>query len=110
MSYGQFTFYCKHILVNNTDHCQNIRSLILTNEKPFKQIERFFPTVYIYTNLKKLYLYSPNINQLQILSFVLPNLSDLHIILKNEKLKNINWLSSLKKLERCSINCWYFIL
>ena len=52
MSYVQFTFYCQHILVNNTDHCQKIRSLILTNEKSFKQIERFFPNVYNYTNLK----------------------------------------------------------
>ena len=49
-------------------------------------------------------------NQLENLSLILPNLSDLHITLKNEKLKNINWLSSLEKLQLCSINCWYFIL
>jgi hypothetical protein len=109
MSYRQFTFYYEHISLNNLEHCQKIDSLTLSNEEPFKQIERFFPIINLYTNLKQLHLYSPNVNQLERLSRVVPNLSELYIIFKKEKLSNINWLSSLQKLEICSIDCKHFI-
>jgi hypothetical protein len=109
MSYCQFIFYYEHILLNNTEHCQKISSLILSNEKPFNQIERIFPFVDLYTNLKKLHLYSPDANHLEILSAVVPNLSELYIIPKYEKYTNIQWLSSLKNLEICSIDRTYFV-
>jgi len=104
MSYRQFIYYCKYISFNNIEHCRKIDSLIISNEKPFNQIEKFFPIIDRYVNIKILYLYSPNKNQLEILPLILPNLSQLYIIIKTEKFTNINWLSSLKKLEKCSIN------
>jgi len=109
MSYRQFIFYYEQISFNNIEHCRKIDSLILSNEKSFNQIERFFSIIDLYINLKKLYLYSPNENQLEILSLVVPNLYELYIIFKNEKCTNIKWLSSLKKLEICSIDRKYSI-
>jgi Leucine-rich repeat (LRR) protein len=109
MMFHQFKFYYEHISFTNPEHCQKMHSLTLSNEEPFKQIERFFPMINVYTNLKQLHLYSPNANQLESLSRVVPNLSELYLIFKNEKLSNINWLSSLQKLEICSIDCKYFI-
>lgn len=109
MSYSQIRFYCEQIVFNNIEHCQKINSLILSNEKPFDHIARFFPIINLYKNLKKLHLYLPNENQLEILPFIIPNLCELYIILKNAKSINIKWLSSLKKLERCSIERKYSI-
>jgi len=109
MSYRQFIYYYKYISFNNIKHCQKIDSLIISNEKPFNQIEKFIFIINRYINIKKLYLYSPNKNQLEIVSLILPNLSQLYIFIKTEKFTNINWLSSLKKLQKCSIDGLYFI-
>lgn len=106
MSYCQFIFYYEHVF-NDIEHRQSIDSLILSYEKPFDQIERFFPIIYVYTNLKKLHLHSPNGSQLEILPSIVPNLCELYVILKNAKSHNIKWLTSLKKLKTCSIERKY---
>lgn len=104
ISYSQFLFYYENIASKNREHCEKISSLILLNEKPFYQIERFAPIIYLYKNLKRLYLYSINENQLKILHLIIPNLSELYIIIKQERISNIKWLSYLKNLQILSID------
>jgi hypothetical protein len=87
-----------------------IESVRLSNEKPFDHITRFFSMIDRYINLKKLYLYLPNENQLEILPSIVPNLCELYIILKTAKFIDIKWFSFLKKLEICSIERKYSIL
>lgn len=109
MSYRNFIFYYENILFKNI-HIPKIEILILSNEKPFNHMKRFFRFINFYINLKKLYLYSPTMKQVEILSIIVPNLTELYINLKNITFTNIKWLSSLKKLEICSIECKeYFI-
>jgi hypothetical protein len=110
MSYRQFRFYCECIPSIHTDHGQNIHSMILSNRTPFNQIERFFPLLHFYTNLNKLKLYSPNEIHLKVLSSLVPNLYELYIIFQDNKtINNVKWLSSLKQLQICSIDCKIFI-
>lgn len=110
MSYRHFLFYHQHLVVNNTGHCRQIKSLRLSNVKPFDHVVRFLPFIELYTNLKELHLTSPNAEQLNILPIRTPDLCELYITLENAKSMNIRWLSSLKKLQRCSIEGKHFYL
>ena len=110
MSCKHFAFYSECVMFNNIEHCQKINYARLSNEKPFDHITRFFPMIYIYTNLEQLYLYLPDEDQLNILPAIVPNLKKLHIILKTARYVDLNWLSKLNKLETCSIERKYSIV
>lgn len=104
MSYRHFRYYCENILPKNSHHCEKIFSIKLSNEKPFNQIDKFFHFLSFYPNLKQLYLYSSNDCHLKLLPSLVPNLQELHVDSEKDLLSSIQWMSSMKTLEKCSIN------
>ena len=103
MSYRHWIFYNQDVVYNNIEHCSRIQTLKLSNEKPFDHLTKFLPLIDLYVNLRRLDLKYPTVEHLQLLPAFVPNLSQLYIVLDNVKPVPITWLSSLRQLEKCSI-------